>query len=203
MPSAFVCRWACRLADWGRPPDQTIGLIDRRARRKPVAMKIVRNRPEQLILRSVPWVMATLLSFFLLGAIALGLNALFAGDGSGAFWGLVAVPAILSIFLALFVRRDDLVLDRRHNLLELRHSTFRGHRRVRHKLEHLQQAKLQSIRSSKGGTTYRIALVLDGGMDEGIHPVTPIYANGNGARRGVAAINTWLAQDIDSPPSRA
>jgi len=166
-------------------------------------MKIVRNVPEQLFLRSVPWVMASLLSLFLLAMIAMGLNALVQGDNSGAFWGLFALPFIISIFLLLFVRRDDLVLDRTRNLLELRHSTFRGRTRVQHRLEHLHRAKLQSSRSSKGAMTYRIALVLDGGMDEGIHPVTPIYTSGNGARRGVEAINAWLAQDIDRHPPQA
>jgi len=166
-------------------------------------MKIVRNTPEQLILRSTPWVMAALLSVFLLVMIAVGLNALSQGDINGAFWGLFILPLIMAVFLVLFVRRDDLVLDRGQNLLELRHSTFRGRTRVRHKLEHLDRAVLQSSRSTKGGTTYRIALVLEGGMDKGIHPVTPIYASGSGAERAVDAINKWLARDVDSAPRQA
>lgn len=179
------------------------GLIGKGARPRPVGMKIVHDRPEQLILRSAPWLMAVLLSVFLLVMIAAGLNALSKGDLSGAFWGLFALPLILAVFLVLFVRRDDLVLDRNRNQLELRHSTFRGRRRVRHKLEHLDRAVLQSSRSRKGGTTYRVALVLKGGMDEGTHPVTPIYTSGNGAERAVEAINTWLAQDVDSAPRQA
>ena len=166
-------------------------------------MKIVRNTPDQLILRSVPWVIAILLSGFLLAVIAFGLNGLFAGNLGDAFWGLIAIPLFLAIFLVIFVRRDDLILDRSRDLLELRHSTFRSRTKVQHKLVHLKRAKLESSRTSKGGMTYRIALVLDGGMDAGTHPVTPVYVSGNGAKRGVEAINAWLAQDVDSYQSQA
>ena len=149
-------------------------------------------------MRSVPWVIAIMLSGMLLAVISFGLKAFFEGNGEDAFWGLLAIPLFIIIFIVVFVRRDDLILDRSRNLLELRHSTFRGRTRVQHRLEHLERAKLQSSRSSKGGKTYRIALVLDGGMDAGTHPVTPVYTSGNGAKHGVEAINAWLAQDVDS-----
>ncbi|WP_400086070.1 hypothetical protein [Yoonia sp. R78084] len=165
-------------------------------------MKIVHDTPEKLVLSFVPWVFATVLSALLLGVVGFGLNALFTGDVSAAFWGLFAIPLFMLLFLVIFVRRDDLILDRDRNLLELRHSTFRGRTRVRHKLEHLKEAKLQSSRS-ENANTYRITLVLDGGMDAGTHAVTPIYASGRGAERGVAAINAWLAQDVDSHRSQA
>ncbi|WP_342068804.1 hypothetical protein [Yoonia algicola] len=166
-------------------------------------MKIVRNTSDQLILQSVPWVIAIMLSIFLLGAIGFGLSSLFESNTTDAFWGLLAIPLFLSLFIVIFVRRDDLILDRSRNLLELRHSTFRGRTKIQHKLEHLNRAMLQTSRSSKGATTHRIALVLDGGMDAGTHPVTPVYVSGNGAKRGVEAINAWLAQDVDSRRSQA
>jgi len=166
-------------------------------------MKIVRNTSDQLILRSVPWVIAIMLSVFLLAVIGFGLSSLFEGNTTDAFWGLLAIPLFLTLFIVIFVRRDDLILDRSRNLLELRHSTFRGRTKVQHKLEHLNRATLQSSRSSKGATTHRIALVLDGGMDAGTHPATPVYVSGNGAKHGVDAINAWLAQDVDSHQSQA
>ena len=166
-------------------------------------MKIVRNTPQQLILSSVPWVMAILLSCFLLAVVGFGIKSLFAGNHTDAFWGLLAIPLFLSIFLVVFVRRDDLILDRSRNLVELRHATFRSRTKVQHKLNHLDRAQIQSSRTSKGAVTYRVALVLNGGMDAGLHPVTPVYASGNGAKRGVEAINTWLAQDVDSKVSQA
>lgn len=166
-------------------------------------MKIVHNTPDQLVLKSVPWVFAILFSTVLLGAVAFGLNSLFAGKFMPAFWGLIGIPLFISIFIVVFARRDDLILDRRHNLLELRHSTLRGRKRVQHKLEHLQKAELQSTYSRNNGTMYRLALVLNGGMDAGTHPVTPVYTGGKGPKRAVDAINAWLAQDVDSGPSQA
>lgn len=140
---------------------------------------------------------------FLLAVIAFGLKSLFEGNMTDTFWGLIAIPLFLAIFIVVFVRRDDLILDRSRNLLELRHSTFRGRTTVKHKLEHLDRAVLQTSHSSEGGTTHRIALVLDGGMDAGTHPTTPVYVSGHGAKRGVEAINAWLSQDIDSLQSEA
>ncbi len=166
-------------------------------------MKIVRNTPEQLIIRSVPWVIAIMLSVFLLAVIGFGLSSLFAGNTANSFWGLFLIPLFLAVFMIIFVRRDDLILDRSRNLLELRHSTFRGRTTIQHKLEHLARAKLETSHGSEGGTTHRIALELDGGMDAGTHPVTPVYVSGNGAKRGVDAINAWLAQDVDSASRRA
>ena len=165
-------------------------------------MKIVRNTPDQLILHSVPWAITILLSVFFLAVIGLGLNALFQGDGQGAFWGLLAIPAFLAIFVAMFVRRDDLILDRSRNLLELRHSTVFGRRKIRHELHHLSQALVQSTRS-ENADTYRVALILDGGMDAGVHPVTEVYASGKGAERAADAINNWLSLDVDSPAPQA
>jgi hypothetical protein len=155
-------------------------------------MKIVRNTKDQLILTSVPWIIAIVFLCALLGMLAFGISGLFDGDWLKAMGGLIGFPAFLALFIVAFVRRDDLILDRTRNLVELRHSTFLGRTRVKHTLGDLGKAELQSS-SSDGDTTYRIALVLETGMDQGTHPVTPVYSNDKGAQRGVAAINAWLA----------
>ncbi len=157
-------------------------------------MKIVRNTPEQLILRSVPWVMSILLCAFFLGAIGFGLNAFFKGEFAEAFWGLLALPAFLSIFLIAFIRRDEVILDRSRDLLELRHATLLRRTKVRHALHNLDRAMVQTSNSGDSGPTHRAALVLHGGMDAGTHPVSPVYSSGNGAKRAVDAINAWLGE---------
>ncbi|MEJ6404010.1 hypothetical protein [Yoonia sp. 2307UL14-13] len=161
-------------------------------------MKIIRNTPEQLILRSVPWFMAALLSIFLLAVIGFGMQSFFEGDREGAFWGLLGIPAFLGIFLIAFIRRDEVILDRTRNLVEMHHSTFLGRKRVRHELQNLERAMVQAHYGSKGGKTHRVALVLSGGMDVGRHPVTPVYSGGRSAHRAMEAINIWLAMDVDS-----
>ncbi|WP_342076535.1 hypothetical protein [Yoonia sp. SS1-5] len=166
-------------------------------------MKIVRNTSDQLILRFMPRLLAAMLSAFLLGSVAFGLNALFAGDGQGILWGLLLIPLILAGLMAGFIRRDEVILDRSRDLLEMRHSTFLGRRKVRHKLQNLDRAILQTNRSKGNATTYRVALILKAGMDAGTHPATPIYQSGNGAARAVETINQWLSTSVDSNQSQA
>ncbi len=166
-------------------------------------MKTIRNTPEQLILRSAPWLLALLLCGFILGAIGFGLNAFFAGDRSGMFWGLLGIPAFLAIFVVIFIRRDEVIMDRSRDLLELRHSTFFGRRKIKHSLTHLKQAIVQTSNSGDNGPTHRVALVLEAGMDAGTHPVTPVYASGKGAKRAADAINAWLSVDVDSDSPQA
>lgn len=157
-------------------------------------MKVVRNTPDQLILRSRPWLIAVVFGGLILGSVAFGLNALAAGNVGESFWGLIAIPTFLAIFVACFVRRDDLILDRRLDLLELRHSTVFGRQKIKHKLSNFECAIMQTSNSGDGGPTHRVALILHSGMDAGTHPVTPVYVSGNGAKRAVDAINTWLRQ---------
>lgn len=166
-------------------------------------MKVVRNTEDQLVLSAVPWIMGLILCGLFILIINFGLTSFFEGNSTDAFWGLVGIPAFLAIFIVVFIRRDDLMLDRRRNLVELRHSTFRGRTRVQHELEHLERAIVQTSRNSKGSETHRIAIILSGGMDAGTHPITPIYAGGRAAKRGAAAINAWLAMDVDSPRTQA
>ncbi len=166
-------------------------------------MKIVRNTPEQLILRSAPWLLAVLFGGFILVSIGFGLNAVLAGDWGESFWGLIGIPAFMGIFAVIFVRRDDVILDRSRDLLELRHSTFLGRRKIRHKLGDLERAIVQTSNSGDGGPTHRIALVLAGGMDAGTHPVTPVYASGSEAQQAVEAINAWLSEDVDLAKAEA
>lgn len=158
-------------------------------------MKVIRHTDEQLILRSVPWVMSILLCAAFVGVIGFGLSGFFTGNQTDAFWGLLALPAFLSIFLVAFIRRDEVILDRSRNLLELRHSTFLGRTRVRHELHNLERALVQTSNSDDGGRTHRAALILHGGMDAGTHPVTPVYVSGDGAKRAVDIINAWLAAE--------
>ncbi|MFG5383753.1 hypothetical protein ACEWPN_21555 [Yoonia sp. R2-816] len=165
-------------------------------------MTIVRNSPQQLILRSVPWVLGVIFAATILGLSAAGLKNLAAGQYDTAAMMFLFGPVFMGIFFAVFVRRDDLILDRSRNLLELRHATVRGRRKIRHDLHHLSRAMVQTNHSNDG-ETYRVALVLDGGMDAGIHPVTEVYTGGTGAQRTVDVINAWLAMDVDSGQRQA
>ena len=165
-------------------------------------MRVVRNTSEQIILRSVPWLIALLLCVFLLGAVAFGLQALFEGNRAGAFWAGLFVPAFVGLFIIMFVRRDEAILDRSRDLLELRHATLLRRQKIQHKLHHLERAVVQTSKG-KNGPTHRIALILTGGMDAGTHPVSPVYVSGRGAQRAADAVNAWLSDNVDSDTRRA
>lgn len=165
-------------------------------------MKVVRNTPEQLILRSVPWVLGIIFAGAILGMTAAALNGLLEGDYTFALMMMLFGPVFMGLFFALFIRRDDLILDRSRDLLELRHATVLGRHKVQHKLQHLSKAMVQTS-NSDNAKTHRVALVLESGMDAGVHPVTEVYTSGYGATRAVDAINAWLALDVDSATPRA
>ena len=165
-------------------------------------MKVVRNTPDQLILRSVPWVLGVIFAGAILWMSAAGLNGLLTGDYKFAIIMMLCGPVFMGLFFALFIRRDDLILDRSRNLLELRHATVLGRHKIQHKLQHLSKAMVQSS-STDNAKTHRVALVLEGGMDVGVHPVTEVYTSGYGATRAVDAINDWLSLDVDSPAPQA
>ena len=173
-------------------------------------MKIVRDTPEQLIIRNAPWAIGIVLALAILAMSAASLHGLGQGDYKFAAIMFACGPVFAGLFFALFVRRDDLILDRSRNVVELRHATVRGRQTIRHDLKHLakavvetQGARNRGSSTTGQGPTHRVAIVLTGGMDAGTHPITPVYASGNAADMAADAINAWLAMDIDSTRSGA
>ena len=154
-------------------------------------MKISRNTPEQLILDNNPIWLALFVTGFSLVFVAIGLANLGPTPGMGAafiggglFFGVV--------FNMVFTRRTQLILDRPANKVELRRRSWFGYSRLSWELQYLQEAVVQTSRS--GDTdTHRAALVISGGMDAGVFPVTLVYSSGRGAKRARDAINGWLS----------
>jgi hypothetical protein len=162
-------------------------------------MKVVQNTPSQLILRRVPWIYSLVCVFLMLVGGCLALLIFYTSDGLpdfmfGAFVFAIG-PGLLGYHFVGVARRDDLILDRSRNLLELRHSTMRGRQTIQHELEFLSRAFLQTQETSKHGTASRVALLLDGGMDEGVHLVTSVYQVGGRAAQTAKTINDWLAKN--------
>jgi hypothetical protein len=171
-------------------------------------MKVVRNTPEQLIIKSVPWALGLVFVVIIVALIGGGLNGLIHSDYSTAIMMGVVGPLCLIGLAALFVARNDLILDRSRNKIEMRRSTLFGRTKVQHALTDLEKAivqmhKSKSTKKRTSGPTYRAALVLTGGMDAGVHPVTEVYSSGPSAERMTATINDWLAQNVDSRAHRA
>lgn len=159
-------------------------------------MKVVRNTPDQLILENNPWLLAILVCAFALIFVTIGLFTISSDLWLGVsflFGGLLGG----TVFVAAFVRRTQLILDRPRNLVERRRRSVLGYSKMTWKLEHLAGAAVQSSQSGDS-TTYRAALRFNGGMDAGTHPITLVYSSGSGADRAARAINAWLDTEPDA-----
>ncbi len=152
-------------------------------------MKIAIDTADLLILDDRPLVVAGVLLVALLVMIGIGIAQIAAGEvlvglafavlgGGFAFGGML-----------VFVRRNQLVLDRAGGQVLMRRRTFLRYSEQRFALEQLERAVVQTSRS--GDTdTHRMALVIGGA----VHPFTAVYTSGRGARRGADAVNDWLAR---------
>lgn len=154
-------------------------------------MKIITNTPDQLILENRPLWLAIFVTGFALLFVAIGLAILGPEPATGVafvlgglFFGVV--------FNMAFIRRTQLILDAPRTRVELRRRSWFGYKRWTWDLKYLERAVLETSRS--GDTdTHRAALIINGGMDEGVHPITLVYSSGRGAQRAKDAINNWLA----------
>ncbi len=155
------------------------------------AMKVVRDHPDQLILEDSPVLMTVLLVVMALVFLCIGVGMMFSDQAwFGVLW-VVFTVAVFGLFLVLFVRRNQLILDAGTGVVTHRRRTLRTYWQVERDLAHLERAIVQTSRSSES-SAHRMALVYGGGMDEGIHPFTAVYTSGRGAARGAEAVNRWL-----------
>ncbi|WP_281995862.1 hypothetical protein [Ruegeria faecimaris] len=167
-------------------------------------MKVTRNSSNQLILSDTPWFIGIMLVFFILAFVGAGLFlASEGGEGIlfGIFFALFGGGMGFGAFCA-FVRRVQVILDRKEDRIMIRRQSVFGYETVEHVLSNLSHAEIESTisRSDKGSSTlYRPVLILDKGMSAGRHPIVEAFSNGRGAHRLVDAVNNWLpARKVDT-----
>lgn len=167
-------------------------------------MKVTRNSSNQLILSDTPWFIGIMLVFFILAFVGAGLFlASEGGEGIlfGIFYALFGGGMGFGAFCA-FVRRVQVILDRKEDRIMIRRQSVFGYETVEHVLSNLSHAEIESTisRSDKGSSTlYRPVLILDKGMSAGRHPIVEAFSNGRGAHRLVDAVNNWLpARKVDT-----
>ncbi len=105
---------------------------------------------------------------------------------------LICAPIAIMLFLLfrLMLERTRVFLDAKHRQVAIRKRNTRGTTTVSYDLAHLDRAK---VGVSRGETeTYRVELVLSGGMDAGTMPLTQVYTSGGGHHAAAKAINNWL-----------
>ncbi|WP_425085605.1 hypothetical protein [Ruegeria profundi] len=167
-------------------------------------MKVSRNNPDQLILSNTPWLIGIMLVVFILCFVGAGLfMATEGGEGIlfGIFFALVGGGLGFGAF-CVFVRRVQVILDRRSNSILIRRQSIFGYDTVEHDLSNLSHAEVETTTSSRKGTSskmHRPVLILEKGMSAGRHPIVEAYVSGCGAQRMVDAVNAWLpAHKVDS-----
>ncbi|WP_170419085.1 hypothetical protein [Ruegeria atlantica] len=172
-------------------------------------MKVTRNTPDQLILANAPWFIGVTLVFFILGFVGAGLfMATEGGEGIlfGIFFALFGGGLGIGAFCA-FVRRVQVILDRKSNSILIRRQSVFGYDTVEHELSNLSHAEVETTTSPRDRTTskmHRPVLILEKGMSAGRHPIVEAYVSGRGAQRMVDAVNDWLpARVVDSASQSA
>ncbi len=172
-------------------------------------MKVTRNTPDQLILSNTPWLIGIMLVVFILCFVGAGLfMATEGGEGIffGIFFALVGGGLGFGAF-CVFVRRVQVILDRRTNSILIRRQSIFGYETVEHDLSNLSHAEVETTTSTRKGTSskmHRPVLILEKGMSAGRHPIVEAYVSGGGAQRMVDAVNGWLpARKVDSDSQSA
>lgn len=145
-----------------------------------------------LVIDSKPWITGLIFIGAMIALAIAGIATYLEGEHLAGLGLGIGGTAFVGIFFAVFVRRNQLIIDRDAGEIILRRRTVLGYREVRHALEHLHRADVETNRGSEGSHTHRMVLMLDGGMDPGPHPFTTVYSSGRGAWRASKAVNDWL-----------
>ncbi len=151
-------------------------------------MKVSHDSPDLLILDHVPWIMAGIFSALILGSAAMAMIMLADGELIGVLVGLGGVP-FFALFLVAFVRRVQVVLDRRAGTATVKRRGLVRSSGEQIDLHRLRKAVVQTSRSSDSDT-HRPALLI-AGRDEAL-PILFVYSSGRSAGRDVRRINDWL-----------
>jgi Na+-transporting methylmalonyl-CoA/oxaloacetate decarboxylase gamma subunit len=152
-------------------------------------MKVTANTPDMLIVEDRPIFIAIMLTVLTLVFVGAGVGLLLAGE----LWGLMFAGlggGIGFLFLFLFVRRVQVIFHLPERYVEIRRKNLFRARKVRHRLDEVSRAILETSRTD-GTTTYRVTLVIEG-ESAGRHPITLAYSNVGRHRECAAAINDWL-----------
>ncbi|MEC7764461.1 MAG: hypothetical protein VX874_21335 [Pseudomonadota bacterium] len=154
-------------------------------------MKVITNTPDLLIVEDRPVLIAIMLILFTLTFMVAGVMMV----AQGIWWGLFFAGfggGMGLLFFTVFVRRVQVVFHRPERYVEIRRKNVFRSGKVRYDLREISRAIVESSRSSEGGSTYRVTLVIDEGESAGLHPVTLAYSSGPAHAQTAQKINDWL-----------
>ena len=159
-------------------------------------MKVIENTRDRLVVRSTPWIMGIILALIVVGLSGVSLSAFLADDTEKAISSFITGPIFAGAAFALFVRRDELVLDSDTGTMEIRHATVFRRSVERLDLKRFKRASTQTRYSSEGSSRMqRVALLMADPHTKDIHNISPAYRSGPDAENAATAINDWLKAD--------
>lgn len=154
-------------------------------------MKTVLNRPDRLVLRDRPWLMAAIIAGGLFIFVAIALN-----DGLNGAWQdagkMALVAGLFAIVFMAFVRQQVAILDRPTDQAVVRSATVFGQRETVRPLSQLREVALETETSTDSDGTRVLSRPVLVFADGERVPMNPIYSNGGGARAAQAAVRAWL-----------
>lgn len=152
-------------------------------------MRLVRNLPHQLVIAHRPWGYALLTGGFAAIFAISSINLMLAGDIKGVVF---IAPVLLSVFFfAFLVRPVRVIFDQPSNSVEIIKTRLTSRSRVRHNLDEIKKATLQSRLVGESGTQHQILLFIPKGQSAGHHALSE-YTGGAGPAYIANQINAWL-----------
>lgn len=153
-------------------------------------MRLVRTRPERLVIEHRPASLMSFLAFLAVLALAAGAAMAIAGNGCWA-----ALPLLAGLALALLVHFDfpahaRITLDRARGTAEILWIDGAGITRRILPLTEVNGAVVQTIRSHEGPALRRAALHTETGEAQ----LTRAFLDSPAPERIVRAVNAWIAR---------
>jgi hypothetical protein len=171
-------------------------------------MKISHTSTRQLTLQE------TSADIFTIYYIPFGLCAIpaliFLKNGHLGFFVLfmVGLPVVILLIVSSIALKTELSLDRQRNIVEIHEGQLFPKVIFQRPLSDLVQAIVQEDHpkrsdGSPAPTTYRPAMEIVSSLRHEEVPVRDVFGKQRDAQELADTINTWLAQDVDSPTPQA
>ncbi|MDQ2095816.1 hypothetical protein [Rhodalgimonas zhirmunskyi] len=157
-------------------------------------MRVWKHTDHTLIVEDTPWIFGLVLIIMFMVFASIGIGLIASGEWMGLMFLLIGLTVIPGVAF-LLIQRVQVVFYRPEGWVEIRRiNLLKGRQTIRHKLDEISRAIVQTSSSGKG-TTYRVALVIDHGQSAGTHPLTTVYSNVGKHHNVADAINAWLSPD--------
>lgn len=166
-------------------------------------MEVVRNTPEQLVLKDSPWATGIGLIIFVLVLVGAGMMLWQNAAWLSVFLFLTAV-VVGFIGFVIFVNRVQVFFLRPENRLLINRRSVFGKSATEHDLSQLACAVAEEYISNadRGKKLYRPTMIFRRDGEEERIPVVEVYSNERGVHELVDAINEWLPADKSFQPEK-